>query len=369
MVLDVELSRYVIVVSVIVVAALYARFQYVTGGSLTPGYVVLLILDADVAALISLVAFTVITVIVVRGVILQWFVLTRPWVYGMGILVSALSHSVLRLGSDLVEFPGALGLVLLAGLYVTPGILAYDLVHQGVRKTTEGLVIAVTATLVLTVPVLISGVLPEGFDTTSRGAIDTDWWWLAVTVAVAAALALRMARHLATAGYIGVVFILAIAEWQSLVVLALCVVVARLIAMVVIVLGDFTPRQRFQLSFLVGAFTSWTVLFWLARIGVDAGEHLYSFVLEPIVVAGLVCADLCRVSPARTAIGIGTSSVLVLVSLWGVSAGLVPGVLAISAVSAVIVILAWPAIRALFAAVGNAADIGRRYAEPSVGRR
>lgn len=365
--LDIELARYVIVVSVIVVAALYAHSQRVTGGSLTPGYVVLLILDADVAALISVVVFSAITVIVVRGVILQWFVLTRQWVYGMGILVSALSHSVLRLGADFVDYPGGLGLVLLAGLYVTPGILAYDLVHQGLRKTTEGLALAVLGTLVLTLPVLATGVLPEGFDPAYRGGIDPDWWWLAVTVSVAAALALRMARGLATAGYIGTVFILAIADWQALVLLALCVVVARLIATAVIASGTFTPRQQFQLSFLIGAFTAWTVLFWLARAGLAAGEHLYSFVLEPLVITGLVCADLCKVSVTRTAVGIAVSCTLVAVSLWGVSTGLVPGILAVVAVVAVIVALAWSAIRDLFASVGNAAAIGRRYAEPAVG--
>ena len=49
--LDVELARFVLLVSVIVVAVLYVRTQQVTGGTFTPGYVAILLFAGEWAVL------------------------------------------------------------------------------------------------------------------------------------------------------------------------------------------------------------------------------------------------------------------------------------------------------------------------------
>jgi len=360
--LDVELARFVLLVSVIVVAVLYVRTQQVTGGTFTPGYVAILLFAGEWAVLGSLVVFTVLTVAVVRLVVVRWAVVTKPWVYGLGVVVSTTSHAAMRGVLELWDAPPTLSLFVVVGLYVTPGIIAYDLIHQGFRKTTRAVVLAVAVTAAIAAPVLLLGFAPKGPSRSFQGRIDPDWWWLGVTVAVWATLALRMARGLATAGYVGALFLVEVARWDTVLILVGCSVVGAGVTALVVRRTVLTPRLRFQFAVVIGAATVWTAIYWGQRLGIDGAVALDAFTLEPLLIVGLVSADLVRTRPWRSVVGIVAATALIVAALLATAlppAGTVAGV---ALVLLVILAIARPAITLLFRAEAAAVDAGRAAA-------
>lgn len=364
--IEVELSRFILVISVVIVAIEYFRTHRVTGGSLTPGYLSILILGHEWSLLISVALFTIATVLIMRLIVMRWFVLTKPWVYGTGVFVSAVLHSIVRVSTSVFTLPDLFGLVLVAGLFVTPGLIAYDLTAQGVRKTLTAIVTTVAVTCLVTLPVLLLGIIPDGPSMNPVGRIDPQWWWLAVSAAVVVTLALRMARGLATAGYIGVVFLIEVAWWESLALLLACIVVARVIAFAVFRRFILTPRQRFQLAFLIGAIVTWTAIYWGDRWGWTGATRIEAFTLEPLVIVGLIVADLSRSTITRSVVGIASACSIVVLAL--LSTALDPWATALCLVGlfGIVVLLAWPALAELFESVPIAVAAGRAYRDHRV---
>jgi hypothetical protein len=359
--LDVELARFVLLVSVIVVAVLYVRTQRVTGGTFTPGYLAILLFAGEWAVLGSIVAFTVLTVVVVRLVVVRWAVVTKPWVYGLGVVVSTTSHAALRGVLQLWDGPPVLALFVVAGLYVTPGIIAYDLIHQGLHKTTAAIAIALAVTAAIASPVLLLGFAPQGPSLSFQGRIDPDWWWLGVTVAVWATLALRMARRLATAGYVGALFLVEIARWDTILILVACCAAGALVTAVVVRRAILTPRLRFQFAVVIGAATAWTAIYWGQRLGIDGATALDAFTIEPLLVVGLVSADLVRARPWRSVVGVLAATALIVAALAATALPPVGAVGGVALVFVVILAIARPAIVELFRA-GHAAEVAGRAA-------
>lgn len=358
---DLELVRFVFVVSILVVAFQYYRTQRVTGGTLTPGYLAILIITKEWSVLLSVAVFTLLVVVIMRLVIMRWLVLTKPWVYGTGVMVSALLHAAFRGGASLLELPEGLGLVLLAGLYITPGLIAYDLTQQGWFTTGKAITISITSTLVVAFPLLVTGALPDAQAIDVIGRIDPQWWWFVVGIAVPATLALRMARGLSTAGYIGAVFLIEVASFGRLAVLLVCAVLAVVVARHLLSRVILTPRQRFQCAMVIGALTTWTVLFWFARWGIDPALELDSFALEPMVLVGLVTADLTRSTVVRSAMGVGAASMLVLLALGSTSLAPWAWLPATGVLAAIILAIGWPALVELVRSSKAAAASGREF--------
>ena len=359
--IEIELSRFILVISLVVVIIEYYRTHRVTGGSLTPGYLAILIMGHEWSLLISVGVFTLITFLIMRLFVMRWFLLTKPWVYGTGVLVSVVAHSVFNITDSIVTLPNAFGLVLVAGLFVTPGLIAYDLTAQGIRKTTTEIAIITAVVCAICLPFALTDALPDTPVGNFTGRIEPDWWWIAVAAAVISVLALRMARGLATAGYIGAVFLVEVAFWDSLLLLLLCVVAARLIAFVSLQRFILTPRQKFQFSFLIGAIVTWTVIYWGNEWGWDAASRLDAFTLEPLVIAGLLVSDLGRTNIRRTVVGVGAAVAFVVVQLLAVSVNPWVGAATAVVLFGIVLLLARDALTKLFASVGLAVDEGKLW--------
>jgi hypothetical protein len=358
---DLELIRFVFVVSILVVAFQYFRTQRVTGGTLTPGYVAILIVTKEWEVLLSVTFFTIVVLVLMRVVIMRWLVLTKPWVYGTGVMVSALLHAAIRGGDALFPLPEGLGLVLLAGLYITPGLIAYDLTQQGVTKTSKSILFAVAGTLLLSMPLLMTGVLPDAATIDFVGRIDPQWWWFVVGVAVPATLALRMARGLSTAGYIGAVFLIEIASVERLFVVAICAAISTAITRTLLQHVAFTPRQSFQLSMVLGGLTTWTIIFWTSRWGFVPARELNAFALEPIIVVGLITADLAKSTIPRSLVGVGCAVAIALVALWSTAIAPWAWIPTAFVLATVILAIGWPAIAELTYSARVAAQSGREF--------
>lgn len=359
---DLELVRFLFVISILVVALQYFRTQRVTGGTLTPGYLAILLVTKEWTVLLSVACFTIAVFVIMRVVIMRWLTLTKPWVYGTGVMISALLHAAIRGGDALFGLPEGLGLVLLAGLYITPGLIAYDLTQQGWAKTGKAIAVATVATLALATPLLFSGVLPDPPAIDFEGRIDPEWWWFVVGIAVPATLALRMARNLATAGYIGVVFLIEVGSPGRLGLLALCAVVSVVLARFIAGQIILTPRQRFQLAMVIGGLTTWTIVFWGARWGITSARELDAFALEPMIVVGLVTADLMRSSLLRSAIGILSATCIVLVALVAASLASWAWIPTSFMAAGVILVIGWPALMELSASSVAAVESGKKFA-------
>lgn len=359
---DIELIRFIFVVSILVVAFQYIRTQRVTGGTLTPGYFAILIVTKEWNVLLSVALFTLVVFFVMRVVVMRWFLLTKPWVYGTGVMVSALLHAAIRGGNALFQMPDALGLVLLAGLYITPGLIAYDLTQQGWSKTGKAISLAVIGTLCLSLPLLLTGVMPDATSIDFVGRINPQWWWLVVGIAVTTTLALRMARGLATAGYIGVVFLVEVASFERLLLLGFCAVVSVVVARAARDRVILTPRQHFQFAMVLGGLTTWTVVFWCARWGFTPARELDAFALEPMIVVGLITADLTKSTVVRSLLGIGAAAAIVVVGLGSTALAPWAWIPTTFVLAGVILAIGWPAIAELFRSVAVAVQSGRTFA-------
>ena len=358
---DLELIRFVFIASILVVAFQYFRTQRVTGGTLTPGYIAILIVTKEWGALLSVAVFTLVVLALMRLVIMRWLVLTKPWVYGTGVMVSALLHAAIRGGNALFELPEGLGLVLLAGLYITPGLIAYDLTQQGWSKTAKAISLAVAGTLLLAQPLLLTGVLPDAQAIDFVGRINPEWWWYVVGITVPATLALRMARGLPTAGYIGAVFLLEIASFERLLLVALCAASSTVLTRALLTRVALTPRQRFQFAMVFGGLTTWTIIFWTARWGYVPAQELDAFALEPMIVVGLVTADLTKSTVLRSLLGVGSAVVIALVALGATAIAPWAWIAAAVVLAAVILAIGWPAIVELLSSARIAAQSGREF--------
>jgi len=358
---DLELIRFVFIVSILVVAFQYFRTQRVTGGTLTPGYIAILFVTKEWFVLLSVAVFSLVVLALVRVVIMRWLVLTKPWVYGLGVMVSALLHAAVRGSDALFELPEGLGLVLLAGLYITPGLIAYDLTQQGWVKTIKAISLAVVATLVIALPLLLTGVLPDAESIDFVGRIDPQWWWFVVGITVPATLALRMARGLATAGYIGAVFLIEIASLERLLLVAICAAISVVLARHLLKSLILTPRQRFQCAMVIGGLTTWTIVFWTTRWGYAPARQLDAFALEPMIVVGLITADLTKSTVLRSFLGVGSAVVIALVALGSTALASWAWIPTAVGLAAVILAIGWPAVTELVHSARVAALSGRQF--------
>lgn len=316
---DVDTERFVAIVGIALAFALYTRTRLITGGTITPAYLVILALNGRFTAIAVTVVVALIALVLVRVVLLSRVALSRAWLSGALILTGALVNTVLDLASRQYTQPffGVEQLVLVLGLYVTPGLIAYDWERQGFWKTNTAIVFVAASTIVLTSPVLwfAKQLLPGSSAVVIRGVgrIPDELWWLASVLAVASTLLLRFGPGWRSAGFIGGLFVF---EALTPVTFGLAVVFAVATLLVVGGLARvtvLTPRQWFQVSLIIGALLSWFGLYWFTRLGYEPAIIANGFSLEPLLIVGLMASDMARTdsSVTRTILGTAASAALV----------------------------------------------------------
>jgi len=188
--------------------------------------------------------------------------------------------------------------VLTVGSYITPGLVAYDLAHQGYRPTAIGIGLGIAGTLAIVVPVLAlanwwrpqTSTVYLPFD----GNIPDGWFWLAALASTFMACALRASFAVRSAGFIGAVFLVEFLTLEAFLTVAVAATVANLIVRGVQRFVVLTPRQRFEVAMLIGAMSAWTGLYWGARLGWVPAEEANNYAVEPLVVVGLLASDMGR---------------------------------------------------------------------------
>ena len=143
--LEIELARATFIIGIGITAFIYERFRLVSGGTITGSYLAFMISIGNVPDVLAWLLLTAVGVATIR-LVSHWLPLPKEWLQFLAILVPALIHFGLIQLSVLPYFD-EYQMILTAGMYVTNGLTAYDLVRQGVQKTAVGLVAVVSLTV------------------------------------------------------------------------------------------------------------------------------------------------------------------------------------------------------------------------------
>lgn len=368
---DLDLIRFILIASVAVGSAVYARTNLSAGGTLTGGYLSILALEGRWGAIALAFATTVIVYVVMRLVVTRHLPLPMREFFVGAVVVSALvsTSAQLMIGGAssvaTIDLPGGLVIFLTVGSYITPGLLAYDITHQGLRPTSLGLGLVVVGTFAVVTPVLALANWLQPESTTIfepfEGNIPDNRFWFAVLASTLIASALRFSFDVRSAGFIGSVFLVEFLTPAAFVTVVSAALAASLLVSFLRRHVVLTPRQRFQVAFMVGAMSAWTGLYWGSRLGWAPAEEANSFAVEPLVVVGLIASDMgrSRSSTAKVLGGLAAGSGFVWLVLELAASGIGwRQVLSGATVAIVPMALAVPGARRLLRAWRNAVALG-----------
>ena len=287
---DIELARVALVSGLVIAALLYQFTGLVSGGAVAGPYLALMALQGDWLDIGGWLVLSLVGVATIRILANTW-PLPRAWLFAAGIIVPAAIHSLMAgiAGGGIFEqWTG----FLMAGLYVTNGLTAYDAQRQGVARTLLGVAIVGAAT-VLVVLAVQWGQSTLGVEQSLQSA-PTLQDPIIVFSCIIFALALRAGLKLGTAGIIGAVFFVELANVASIVVVVAMAIIGTLIYRLVERALGLTPRQRLYSLLAVGAIVSWFGLFWAQWLGIPGAEQAHLFAVEPLLVIGLMMGEMVR---------------------------------------------------------------------------
>lgn len=310
--LELDLMRMTLVVGVVVAALIYQRTRLLSGGLMTGAYLALLISKGDMGDLIGWAAITVVSFAVIK-LVTHLLAFPKAWVLTFAILTSAAVHATTVLiaggkGSDQTFWLGGLEVVLAGGMYITPGLTAYDLARQGWIKTLSVLAVITTITLGVTLGIATVGNLsgPQLPLTSPVSVFYTDMTFpVVMLICIAVAEVMRLAFGLGSGGIIGAVFFVELMIgnlWSFFVIIALVFVTVLMTKLANRYL-ILTPRQSFQFTFILGSLIAWMGLSAGSLLGVQAALQANTYALEPLLAVGLISADVVRFGTGKTVLG------------------------------------------------------------------
>lgn len=349
---DPALFRLLLVLSVGVAFAVYTRLHLVGGGSVTGGYVAILVVTGQWSTLLGSALVTLLTLIIVRGFVLRFFGLPRSWQFTIAVFIGAVITAVLAaIVPAWISLGEPLGLAITFGAFVIPGLVSYDVSHQGFPQTMLALGLVSGATLAICVPVflLLQG-LPAGSpdDVPFIQRIPTDLMPFAVIAVIVIGAVLRFSLNLRSGGFIGALFIVEFFSPEAF----LAVGAAALATQVIMILIEWRVvlswRQRAMVALMLGALVAWAGLYWASAFGWLPAMEANLYTLSPLLATGLMAADMGRKGSdvLRTFLGTGLAALILAVLLWFtttlglaagigtllvVSLGLIPGIVALRA--------------------------------------
>lgn len=299
-----------LIVGVSIAGLIYQRTRIVSGGMMTGAYLALLI---SAGSWNDVIGWAVITVITLGIVVLATNLLALPkaWILTIAIVTSAALHATTVIisggkGGNEAVFLGAFEVVLAGGMYLTPGLTAYDLLRQGWLRTMGVLIVITGLTLATTLGIASIGSLagPTLPLTTPASAVYTDLSFpVVMLVCIVAAEAMRLAFGWGSGGIIGAVFFIELLSLSSFVVIIVLTAITVIITRWMQRLFILTPRQWFQFTFLLGAMVAWIGLSIGSALGIPEVAQPAAYALEPLLAVGLISTDVSRYGTLKTIYG------------------------------------------------------------------
>lgn len=310
--LNIDTVRFVLFASVAAGVVVYLRLRISEAGTLTAGYLVILGLSGRAGVIAMTLASALVAYLVARLLLTRYLGLTKPWLFVATVAAGSISTTIFQLAvreTGPLELPWGLSLILYAGSFIIPGLIAYDVARQGFRNTAIGLMLAIGGALVIVVPILALAEWLQPESTTpyisTTGEIPENLFWLASLATVFFSGAVRLSFGLRTGGFIAPLFIVEVFSWSALVTIFAAAIAAHLIASWLKERVVWSPRLRFQFTVMIGAMAAWTGLYWGSVLGWEPALAANSFALEPLLAVALVASDMGRSdsSIGRTMLG------------------------------------------------------------------
>lgn len=327
-----EVIRLLFIVSVAIAFGVYTRLHLVGGGSVSGGYIALLAISGQWSTVVGIAVATTVTYVVLRGIILRFLPMPRSIVFTAGVLVSSLTIAGMQWAGVVPELPlPILELLATLGSFVVPGLIAYDIAHQGPLRTALGVTLVAGGTLVagLVVGSALQS-LPSGAEWTvpfEANIPDSALALAAVTVVVAGGV-IRFTTGLRSGGFIGALFVADFLTPGSFIAVGLAATATAIVVKWLAARIVLTPRQTSMMALMVGSLVAWASLFWAGVIGWSSAQQAYGFVLAPLLAVGLIASDMVRPDSGvvRTLAGTGLTVialelVLSVADAWGSAAG------------------------------------------------
>lgn len=325
---ELDLMRMTLIVGVAIAGLIYQRTRIVSGGMMTGAYLALLISAGSFGDVIG---WAVLTVVSFGAIRLLSYLLALPkvWLLTTAIIVSAAVHATAVIisggkgGSDHV-FLGAFEVVLAGGMYLTPGLTAYDLMRQGWLRTVAALVAITGLTFAVTMAVASIGALnaPTLPLTAPVSLVYTDLSFpIVMLVCIIAAEAMRLSFGWGSGGIIGAVFFVELLSWSSFVVIIVLTAITVVITNLMKRFFALTPRQWFQFTFILGAMVAWIGLTVGTSLGIAEVAQPAAYALEPLLAVGLISTDVARYGTLKTIYG----KALVLVAVFATNVFVIQG--------------------------------------------
>ena len=307
---ELDLMRMTFVVGIVIAALIYQRTRLVSGGLMTGAYLALLISSGGIGDIIGWAVLAVTSLLVIKA--LNYLIaLPKAWLLMIAIVTSALLHGTFVLlsggkgGHDPV-FLGSWEVIIAGGMYLTPGLTAYDLARQGWLRT-GGVLVAITGlSLLITFTVASIGNLagPQMPLTNPVSNVYTDISYpIVMMVCIATAEAMRLTFGWGSGGIIGAVFFIELLSWESFVVIIMLVAVTALLKYWLERYFTMTPRQWFQFTMVLGALVAWVGLNIGSALGIEAAMRANAYALEPLMAVGLIASDVARYGTGKTISG------------------------------------------------------------------
>lgn len=307
---ELDLMRMTLVVGVAIAGLIYQRTRIVSGGMMTGAYLALLISSGGWQDIVGWFIITIAAFGLIR-LATHLFALPKAWVLTISIVSSASIHAIAVLisggkGGQDVFYLGAFELVLAGGMYLTPGLTAYDLHRQGwirtfgVLATITGITFMVTS-VVAAIGSVAGPALPL---TTPASGVYTDLSFpIVMLVCILTAEAMRLSFGWGSAGIIGGVFFVELLSLPSFIALLALTAVTVVLTHILQRFFVLTPRQWFQFTFLFGAMVAWLGLSIGSALGIPEFAYPATYALEPLLAVGLISTDVSRYGTVKTLAG------------------------------------------------------------------
>ena len=319
---DPSLFRLLLVLSVGAAFAVYTRLHLVGGGSVTGGYLAILVVTGEWSTILGTVVVTGLTLIVMRGFILRFLGLPRSWQFTIAVLVgAALTGLLAAVVPPYISLGEPLGIAMTFGAFVVPGLIAYDVSHQGFPQTMLALASVTGITLVVCVPafLLLQGMPPGTPDAAPFvQRIPPDLMPYAVVAVIVAGGALRFSLGLRSGGFIGALFVVEFFSPEAFLAVGAAALTTHLLMWFIERRVVLTGRQRGMIALMLGALVAWAGLYWASVFGWLPAQEANLYVLSPLLATGLMAADMGRSGSdvIRTFIGTGAAALILAVLLW-----------------------------------------------------
>ena len=319
---DQALFRLLLVLSIGVAFAVYTRLHLVGGGSVAGGYIAILVVLSAWSTLLGTIVVTGLTLAVMRGVLLRILGIPRSWQFVLSVLVGSVLTAVLdAIVPPWISLGEPLGLAVTFGAFVIPGMLAYDVAHQGFARTMLALGLVTGITLLICVPLfLLMHQLPTATDPAVPivEGIPLGLIHFAAVAVIVVGAVLRFWFNWRSGGFIGALFIVEFFSIEAFIAVGLAALATQGCMWVLERRVVFTMRQRSMVAMMLGALVAWAGLYWGGAIGWVPAQEANLYTLSPLLATGLLAADMGRTGSdtLRSLLGMGVAAATLSVLVW-----------------------------------------------------